>query len=43
MELSCIFVEIPSEKYLPIYIEEKNLDYYGPTEPMTIHDSIIEY
>lgn len=25
-----------------LHIEEKSIDYYVPTEPMIIHDSIIE-
>lgn len=44
MELSWIFTKTSSEKYLyrrkSIY--RKSIDYYVPTEPMIIHDSIIE-
>lgn len=42
MGLSWILAKTFSEKYLSIYTEEKSMDYYVPTEPMIIHDSIIE-
>ena len=44
--LSILHIEEKSIDYLEEksidYLEEKSIDYYVPTEPMIIHDSIIE-